>query len=128
MPLPLAASITSVPAGVVSFSSLIVNVICFISGMRVLGSSHDHLRGFERTFPAKVVLKFVPPLFHDTDGWQCRCVSQRTERAAQHVFRKLINQRNIFGAASPVMKTVEQFTQPRRALAARNAPAAGFGG
>jgi hypothetical protein len=29
----LAASITSVPAGVVSFSSLIVNVICFTSGM-----------------------------------------------------------------------------------------------
>src|SRR6185437_1863783 len=181
MPWVLAASITKVPAVVVTGRPSIENAICFCSAIAVshnekpiLTSGATLLVGPEgpipqplncrsllessirllTVFPSKigirfpncptlvcrrqdvstfvgalsveVVLEFVAPFLDDTNGRQRRGIAQWTEGAAEHVFRELVNQRDIFRATSAFMETVEHFSQPGCTLATRNAPAAGF--
>ncbi len=73
-----------------------------------------------------MIFKFVAPFLHDADGRQRRGIAERAESAPEHIFRKLVNQRNIFRAAAALVEAVEHFAQPGGAFAAGNAPAAGF--
>src|SRR5271170_405479 len=94
--------------------------------MRFLVSSQNHLRGFISAFPVEVVFKFVAPFLDDADGGQSRGIAERAESAPEHIFRKLVDQRNIFRASAAVVEAVQQFAQPGGAFAAGDAPAAGF--
>src|SRR5271154_3783867 len=94
--------------------------------MRFLVSSQNHFRGFVRAFPVQMVFKFVAPFLDDADGRQSRGIAERAESAPEHIFGKLVDQRNIFGAAPSLVETVEHFAQPGGAFAAGNAPAAGL--
>jgi len=79
-----------------------------------------------RAFPVQMVFKFVAPFLDDADGGQSRGIAERAESAPEHIFRKLVNQRDIFRATAAFVEAVEHLTQPGGAFAARNAPAAGF--
>ena len=46
-----------------------------------------------------MVFKFAAEFLHDADGGHCGGVAQGTEGAAQHIFGKLADQVDIFGAA-----------------------------
>src|SRR6516162_257 len=73
-----------------------------------------------------MVFEFVAELGHDANRWHSRCVAERAEGAAQHIFRKLADHIYIFRAAEPVVEAIEHFAQPSGAFAAGNAPATGF--
>src|SRR5579863_3865124 len=117
MPSRFAASITSVPAGVVTFPPLIVNVTCLCSVMRVLVCSGDHLGRFVCALPVKMILEFIAPLVDDADRGHGRGVAQRTERPPEHILRQFINQRNVLGAAAALVEAIEQLPQPGGAFA-----------
>src|SRR6202050_5606354 len=118
---------TKVPAGVTIRCPLRVKVTCFCSAMRFLVGSQNHFRGLVRAFPVQMVFKFVAPLLDDADGGQSRGIAQWAECAPEHIFRKLVNQRNIFRAAAALVETVQHLAQPSGAFAARGAPAARLG-
>src|SRR5271170_5385738 len=73
-----------------------------------------------------MIFEFVAPFLDDADGRQSRGIAERAESAPEHIFRKLVDQWNIFGAAAALVETVEHLAQPGGAFAAGNAPAAGF--
>src|ERR1700684_4583274 len=95
--------------------------------MAALVRSGNELRGtVVGAFAVEMVLKFVPPLLHDADGWQRRGVAQRAESTPQHILGQLVDQRDVFFAAQAFMEAVEHLFQPGGAFAAGNAPAAGL--
>src|SRR6185503_19229310 len=149
MPLRLAASITSVPAGASIGLSLMVSLTK--SGMKNknpgigiwlkpriwdlgfgiwLSSCHHQLRcSFIRArFSKQVRFKLVAKFFHDGDGGQRRGIAQRAERPPQHVLREIADQDDIVALAEPVVKTLQDLSQPRGSFAAGNAPAAALVG
>src|SRR5271155_4793194 len=117
---------TSVPAGVRTGWPFRVKVTCFCSAMRFLVSSQHHLGGFKRAFPVQMVFEFVAPFLDDADGGQSSGIAERAESAPEHILGKLVDQRNIFGAAAALVETVEHLAHPGGAFAAGNAPAAGL--
>src|SRR6266478_1730949 len=126
MPCSRAASITKVPGRTVSWRSSSLNFISAVSAMflRLPERRSQQFRRLIRTLTCEMLLEFVGPFFDDAYGGQGRRVAQRAESSAQHVFRQLPDQGDIFAAAAAGMEPVEHFAQPIRALAARYAPAA----
>src|ERR1700675_611540 len=106
MPSRFAASITSVPAGVVTLPPSIVNVTCFCSAMRVLVRSGDHLGRLVCAFPVKMILEFIAPFLDNADRGHGRGVAQGTKRPPEHILCQLIDQRNVFDAAAALVKAV----------------------
>src|SRR6266851_303433 len=103
-----AASITSVPCGTCISRSLIFSLTSFCSGMdscraSPLPCSNQRIGGFEGTASLQMLFKLIAPFLHDADGRHRRCVAQRTERAAQHVFRQVGNHVDVFPAPEPRM-------------------------
>src|SRR5580704_7442693 len=112
---------TSVPADVTTCWPFKLKVTCLCSAMRFLVSSQNHFRGFVRAFPVQMVFEFVAPFFNDADGRQRRGIAERAEGAPEHIFRKLVNQWDIFRAAAAFVETVEHLAQPGGAFTAGNA-------
>ena len=74
----------------------------------------------------QVIFEFVPELLHDGDGRHGRRIAQRAERAPQHVLRNIADQVDVRARSLPLMEAGQDLFQPRRAFAARDAPAAAF--
>src|SRR5260370_29731054 len=72
-----------------------------------------------------VIFKLLAELLDKAEGRHRRCVAQRTERPAHHVFGKVLNVIDVFFAAAAVVDAGESLLDPVGALAAGNAPAAG---
>src|ERR1700730_7656829 len=102
MPLRLAASITSVPAGAAMGLSSMVSLtksgmektnpgfgIWYLGFGIWLNSCHHQLRcSFIRArFSKQVCFELVAKFFHDRDGGERRCITQRAEGPSQHVLR-----------------------------------------
>src|ERR1700733_6592193 len=74
----------------------------------------------------EMIFELVAPFLDDADRGQRGGVAERAEGAPEHVFRQLVDQRNVFLSAGTCVEAVEHFLEPRRAFAAGDAPAAGF--
>src|SRR5262249_26956449 len=96
----LVASITSVPAGTCTSRSLIFSVTNFCSAM-TLARPHGYkrFRRFVRAAPVQVIFKFVAPLLHDADSRQSGGIAERAEGAAEHIFRQVAHEIDVFRAA-----------------------------
>src|ERR1700720_3543046 len=134
MPTLLQASISSVPAGAVTF---LPSTVMFTSGIvcqfgkMFWSSQHRQLIHYEvflkGTRPAfQMVLEFLSKLFNNGNRRHGCGIAQRTEGASQHVFRQVLNVVDVLLHAAPSMKAGQRFFQPIRTLAAWNAPAATF--
>src|SRR6266436_1153077 len=73
-----------------------------------------------------MVFKFAAEFLHDTDSGHGGSITERAERAAEHVLRKFCDQVDILAAAQASVKTFQHLAQPGSAFTARNAPAARF--
>src|SRR5437868_2151436 len=131
MPTLLHASISSVPAGAVTF---LLSTVRFtrlgasaIPDQRLLCQYRQFLHRFaiKRTWTSfKVIFKFFSELLHNRDGWHCCRIAKRAECPAQHVLRKVLDVVDVLAHATTTMKPRKRLLQPVRPFAARNAPAA----
>src|SRR5260370_40448984 len=113
MPAWRAASMMSVPLGA---STGLPSIVSFTrSGIL------DHHR-----FRNNIFVEIAGEFFDDGDRGHRRRVAERAEGPAEHVLRKLAQQRDVFAAAVSLAHPREDLTQPGRTLAARNAPPAAF--
>src|SRR6516165_9262053 len=98
MPALLHASISSVPAGAVTF---LPSTVRFTSGIGSLVCKYRKLfdRCFllERARPAfEVIFKFLSELFHEGNRGHCSRIPKRAERSPKHVFRQVLHIVDIF--------------------------------
>src|SRR5271154_179625 len=73
-----------------------------------------------------IVFKLFAELLDEGDGGHGCCVTERTEGTTQHVFGEILNVVDILLIAAAVIDAGKGLPDPVRALAAGNAPAAGF--
>ena len=73
-----------------------------------------------------VVFKLFAELLDEADGGHGRCVAERAEGAAHHVFGEVLDVVDVFLVAAAVVDAGEGLLDPVGALAAGDAPAAGF--
>ena len=71
-----------------------------------------------------MIFKLFAKLFDEGDGRHGRRVAERAERAAQHVFREVLNVVNVGFASKASVKAGERFLEPVGAFAAGNTPSA----
>src|ERR1700675_4422067 len=149
MPTRLQASISSVPAGAVTFLPSTVSVTsaifvapasrrqsvvrvarallpatAFLGGDKALSGHHRFHRAlfFIRARPAfQMILKLFAELFHERDRRHRRRIAQRTKRPAQHVLREILHVIDILFHAAAAMESSQRLLQPIRALAAGDA-------
>src|SRR5437763_9532033 len=100
MPTDLQASMSRVPDGAVNF---LPSTIKFTSAIWLKSLVGQHWNFFNRAFllvragaAFQVVFEFFSEFFHKGDRRHCRCIAQRTERAAQHVFCEVLHVVDIF--------------------------------
>ena len=73
---------------------------------------------------ARCFSKSSRELFDNGDGRHRRRIAQRAESPAQHVLRKLAQQRDVVLAPAAFVESAAESSQPGGAFAARDAPAA----
>src|ERR1700722_6553774 len=73
-----------------------------------------------------IVFKLFAELLDECDSGHGCCVTERTEGAAQHVFGEILNVVDVLLIPAAIVDAGKSFFDPIRALAAGNAPAAGF--
>jgi hypothetical protein len=71
-----------------------------------------------------MIFKLLAKFFDESDGRHGSGVAERTESAAQHVFRKVLDVVDVAGRAKAGVETRERFFEPVGAFAAGNTPAA----
>src|SRR5260370_15407421 len=113
MPAWRAASMMSVPLGA---STGLPSIVSFTrSGIL------DHHR-----FGNNIFVEIAGEFFDDGNRGHRGGVAEGAEGPAQHVLRKLAQQRDVFAAALSLAHPREDLTHPRGALAARTPPPAAF--
>src|SRR6185312_13890475 len=133
MPALRQASMSSVPAGAVSFfpstvkvTSAIIPFVLRVYCKRWVRLHHRQLRHAflcERArLAVQVIFKLVAKLLYERDSRHGRRVAQRAEGAAQHVFRQVLDVVDVFFSAEAGVKARERLLQPVRTFAAGNAP------
>ena len=85
-------------------------------GVRVIGAR----------FASQMRLKLASELLHESNRGHGCGITQRAERAAQHGLGQVLNQLDVFLASAAGVHARQRLLQPRRALAAGDAPAAAF--
>src|SRR5258707_5612165 len=73
-----------------------------------------------------MIFELAAEFLHDADGGHGGSVTERAERAAEHVLRKLFDQIDVLAAAQTSVKAFQHFAQPGGAFATGNTPATGF--
>src|SRR5713226_10356634 len=73
-----------------------------------------------------MIFEFAAEFLHDADGGHGGSVTERAERAAEHVLRKFFDQIDVLAAAQSSVKAFQHFAQPGGAFATGNTPSAGF--
>src|SRR6266487_1300699 len=71
----------------------------------------------------QVCFEFIAEFFDEGHHGHRSRVAEGAERAAEHVLRDVVHQWDIAWDTTASVKAIEQFLQPRRAFAARDAPA-----
>src|SRR6267378_4458101 len=106
MPAVLQASMRSVPAGAVSCLPSTEN---FTSA--ILMSCSDQLFHRDDRCPGliagDIVFKLFAEFFDKAERRHCRCVAERAERSAHHVFGKVLNVVDVLLAATAVVHAGE---------------------
>src|SRR5205085_11149526 len=121
MPTRFAASINSMPAGASTGISSIVSLTG--SAMNLYNRQLVIVRtGLAFEMRVEIVAEF----FNEGDGRQRGGVTERTERAAEHILSELTDQHDVAALPHAFMEPHEEFAQPRGAFAAGDAPAAAF--
>src|SRR5271154_5899640 len=128
MPALLQASMSSVPAGAVSF---LPSTVRFTSAIGNL--VRHHRQAFRRAFfliPARpafqMILKLFSKLFHKSNCRHRRRIAQRAERPAQHVLRQVLHVVDVFFHPAAGVKTYERLFKPVSAFAAGKTPSTTF--
>src|ERR1700734_660185 len=117
MPALRHASMSSVPAGAVSFFPSTVNVTSAIRLQRPL-----HYGDFsvfrERTgLAVQVLFKLFAKLLHKAKGWHGRGVAERAESSAHHVVSQILDVVYVLGSAEACVESCQRLLQPVRSLA-----------
>src|SRR5260370_7450260 len=73
-----------------------------------------------------MIFEFAAEFLHDADGGHGGSVTERAERAAEHVLRKFFDQIDVLAAPQSSVKAFQHFAQPGGAFATGNTPSAGF--
>src|ERR1700691_1829441 len=125
MPTVLQASISSVPAGAVTFLPSTVSVTSAMGDLvRKNGELFDCAFFFVRAWlPIQMIFEFLAELLHERDSRHRRRIAQRTEGPPQHVLRQILHVVDIFHHAAAAMKASQRLFQPIRTLTARDTPA-----
>src|SRR6185437_2815364 len=127
MPALRQASMSSVPAGAVSFFPSTVKVTSAIipfalrawTWFRLHHCQLRHAFLCERArFAVQMILELSAKFLDERDGRHGRGIAQRAEGTAQHVFSQVLDVVDVLFIAEAGMETRERFLQPVRAFAA----------
>src|SRR5215475_9475022 len=128
MPADLQASMSSVPAGATIFFPSTVNdtsaIFSVCQHRKLLHAGSFFLEGAGSAF--QVILELFAELFYESNGRHGGGIAQGTKRAAEHVFRQILDVVDVFFQAASGMETRQCLLEPVRAFAAGNAPSATF--
>ena len=112
MPALRQASMSSVPAGAVSFFPSTVKVTSGIFlravSQQLLNHGHFNMLGERAGLAVQVVFKFLAELLHEAHRGHGRCIAERAEGAAHHVFGEVADVVDVFGDAETGVETGER--------------------
>src|SRR5713226_1774673 len=116
----LGAAVTGLPSIVKFIRSPIFSFWFLVSSFSLVLSQREFLRVGAR-ISVQVCFEVLRELFHDRDGGHGGGIAQSAECAAQHVLRKLVDQRDVALSAHSIVEPLQHLFEPGGSFTARDA-------
>src|SRR5450631_4253911 len=117
MPALRHASMSSVPAGAVSFLPSTVKVTSAIRLQRPLHHGQFYMFSERARFAVQVIFKLFAEFLHKAQRGHCGRIAQWSEGAAHHVLGQVLNVIDVFRRSKSCMEARERLLEPVSAFA-----------